>query len=136
MTWLLIALLAWIGGWWLNTVLAKRSEGFATLAIPIVFGVSVLTVWQGLVTGLNVPPVILPSPVAIGAALAGNVPTLWADFVQTVVKSVLPGYAIGCGGAFLTALAIDRSPFLQRGLLPIGNLAAAACRSWASRRSW
>ncbi len=25
----------------------------------------------------------------------------------------------------LTALAIDRSPFLQRGLLPIGNLAAA-----------
>ena len=37
----------------------------------------------------------------------------------------MPGYAIGCGAAFLTAIATDRSPFLQRGLLPIGNLAAA-----------
>ena len=69
-------------------------------------------------------PVILPTPVAIGSAFTGNIPTLWADFVQTVLKSVLPGYVIGCGAAFLTALAIDRSPFLQRGLLPIGNLAA------------
>ena len=90
----------------------------------MIFGV--LTVWHGLVRGLDVPPVILPSPVAIWSAFTGNIlPTLWADFVQTVLKSVLPGYVIGCGAAFLTALAIDRSPFLQRGLLPIGNLAAA-----------
>ncbi|MGI9504709.1 MAG: ABC transporter permease [Geminicoccaceae bacterium] len=125
MTWLLIALVAWAGGWWLNARLAKQSSGFATFAIPIVFGVSILTIWHGLVSGLNVPAVILPSPVAIWSALTSNIPTLWADFVQTVLKSVLPGYVIGCGAAFLTALAIDRSPFLQRGLLPIGNLAAA-----------
>ena len=125
MIWLLIALFAWIGGWWLNAALAKQRNGLATFAIPVIFGVTILVIWHGLVRGLNVPAVILPSPVAIGAALANNVPTLWADFVQTVLKSVLPGYMIGCGAAFLTALAIDRSPFLQRGLLPIGNLAAA-----------
>ena len=125
MTWLLVALIAWIGGWFLNAVLAKRNDGFATVMIPIVFGAAILVVWHGLVTGLNVPPVILPTPVAIGSAFAGNIPTLWADFVQTVLKSMLPGYVIGCGAAFVTALAIDRSPFLQRGLLPIGNLAAA-----------
>ncbi|HSF96885.1 MAG TPA: ABC transporter permease, partial [Thermohalobaculum sp.] len=49
----------------------------------------------------------------------------WADFFQTVIRSVLPGYAIGCGVAFATAILTDRSPFLQRGLLPLGNLAAA-----------
>ncbi len=125
MTWLLIALIAWAGGWCLNAWLAKQRSGFASFAIPIVFGVSILTIWHGLVSGLNVPAVILPSPVAIWSALTGNIPTLWADFVQTVLKSVLPGYVIGCGAAFLTAIAIDRSPFLQRGLLPIGNLAAA-----------
>jgi NitT/TauT family transport system permease protein len=125
MIWLLIALVAWIGGWWLNALLAKQKGGFSAIAIPIVFGASVLLIWHGLVKGLNVPSVILPTPVAIGAALVGNVPTLWADFVQTVLKSVLPGYVIGCGAAFLSAVAIDRSPFLQRGLLPIGNLAAA-----------
>jgi NitT/TauT family transport system permease protein len=125
MTWLLIALVAWIGGWLLNAALVRQNKGFATFAIPVIFGVTILIIWHALVRGLNVPPVILPSPTAIGSALANNIPTLWADFVQTVLKSVLPGYIIGCGAAFLTALAIDRSPFLQRGLLPIGNLAAA-----------
>ncbi|MEM8951377.1 MAG: ABC transporter permease, partial [Pseudomonadota bacterium] len=125
MIWLLIALFAWIGGWFLNAMLAKQDNGFSSFAIPVVFGVSILTIWHGLVKGLEVPAVILPSPVDIWGALTGNVPTLWADFVQTVLKSVLPGYVIGCGAAFLTAIAIDRSPFLQRGLLPIGNLAAA-----------
>ncbi|MGI9487874.1 MAG: ABC transporter permease [Geminicoccaceae bacterium] len=125
MIWLLIALAAWAGGWFLNAMLAKRNTRLTSFLVPLVFGVSVLTIWHGLVKGLGVPAVILPSPVEIWGALISNVLTLWADFVQTVLKSVLPGYVIGCGAAFLTALAIDRSPFLQRGLLPIGNLAAA-----------
>ena len=40
-------------------------------------------------------------------------------------KAVLIGYVLGCGSAFITAILIDRSPFLQRGLLPIGNLVSA-----------
>ena len=84
-----------------------------------------LVLWEGVVRGLGVPGVILPPPSAIWARLIVSLPTLWADFFQTAVRSVLPGYAIGCGAAFLTAIATDRSPFLQRGLLPIGNLAAA-----------
>ena len=50
---------------------------------------------------------------------------LWADFVQTVVKGALSGFVIGVGSAFAAALLIDRSPFLQRGLLPVGNFVAA-----------
>jgi NitT/TauT family transport system permease protein len=81
--------------------------------------------WEGITRGFNIPAVILPPPSAIWATLITSIPILWADFVQTFVKSVLTGYVMGCGAAFLIALAIDRSPFLQRGLLPIGNLAAA-----------
>jgi len=125
MIWLLIALFTWVGGWFLNSLLVRQKHQLATFLVPIIFGVTLLIIWHGLVRGLNVPPVILPSPIEIWSALTSNIPTLWADFVQTVLKSVLPGYAIGCGAAFLTALAIDRSPFLQQGLLPIGNLAAA-----------
>jgi NitT/TauT family transport system permease protein len=61
----------------------------------------------------------------IWAKLLTSIPILWADFVQTFVKAVLSGFAMGCGTAFVTAILIDRSPFLQRGLLPIGNLVAA-----------
>jgi NitT/TauT family transport system permease protein len=45
--------------------------------------------------------------------------------VQTAVKGALTGYLIGCAAAFATAIVIDRSPFLQRGLLPVGNFVAA-----------
>jgi NitT/TauT family transport system permease protein len=81
--------------------------------------------WEGLVRGLNVSPVILPPPSDVVARLASSVPTLWEDFVQTAVKGALSGYFIGCAAAFATAILIDRSPFLQRGLLPVGNFVAA-----------
>jgi len=69
--------------------------------------------------------VLLPAPSAIGHRFANSIPILIADFKQTFLKAVLIGYAIGCIAGFLVAIAIDRSPFLQRGLLPIGNLASA-----------
>ncbi|MCB1362141.1 MAG: ABC transporter permease, partial [Rhodobacteraceae bacterium] len=50
---------------------------------------------------------------------------LWGDFAQTILKGALAGYVIGCGAAVLVAIVVDRSPFLQRGLLPVGNFLAA-----------
>ncbi len=123
--WIAIALAVWGGAWAANLWLSRQPGRAAALVVPALFGITVLVLWQGIVRGLDVPLVILPAPSDIGAAIVANVSTLTADFVQTVLRSVLPGYAIGCGAGFLAALAIDRSPFLQRGLLPIGNLAAA-----------
>ena len=77
-----------------------------------------------LVRGLRVSPVILPTPSAIASRLAVSLPTLWADVVQTF-KGVLAGYLLGCGAGIAAALVIDRSPFLQRGLLPLGTLVSA-----------
>lgn len=106
--------------------LFARGEGRADrLASPILFGLLVLWLWQMLVVGLRVPFVILPPPSRIASALWENVGILREDFVQTYLHSVVIGYLIGCGAGFLLALAIDRSPFLQRGLTPIGNLVSA-----------
>lgn len=68
---------------------------------------------------------ILPPPSAIAARIAGSVDVLWIDFVQTVLKGALSGFAIGCGAAILFALVVDRYAFLRRGLLPVGNFLAA-----------
>ena len=128
MIWLAVAFGAWAVGWWVNTRLAAsalaRTRG-GKLAVPVIFGLTVLILWEGLVRGLGVSPVILPPPSAVAARLAVSLPMLWADFVQTAVKGALSGYLIGCAAAFLTAIVIDRSPFLQRGLLPVGNFVAA-----------
>ena len=93
--------------------------------IPITFGLTLLILWEAITRGANVPPVLLPAPSAIGAQLANSAPILWADFVQTFVKSVIPGYIIGCLAGLLVAIAVDRSPFLKAGLLPIGNFMSA-----------
>ncbi|MEM9146720.1 MAG: ABC transporter permease [Pseudomonadota bacterium] len=119
------AILLWLVGWWWNARLCRVETPVARYMVPAIFGATLLALWELLVRGLAVPAVILPPPSAIWAAILGNTAMLWADFVQTVIRSVLPGYLMGCGAAILVALAIDRSPFLQRGLLPIGNLAAA-----------
>ncbi len=118
----------WLAAWALNERIAASGWARAKvgrIAVPLLFGVTILVVWEGLVRGLSVPPVILPPPSAIAAKIAGSLPLLWVDFVQTFLKGALPGFLIGCGAAVATAIAIDRSPFLQRGLLPVGNFVAA-----------
>jgi NitT/TauT family transport system permease protein len=90
--------------------------------IPALFGIWILYVWQILVAGFSIPSVLLPAPSDIGKALVSGVGTLAGDFVQTFVKSVIPGYIIGNGVGFCVALIVDRFAFIKRGLLPFGNL--------------
>ena len=127
MIWFVAAILFWLGAWALNVVLSgsRSSPGLVGIAVPALFGAALLVLWEGMVRGLAVPAVILPAPSAIGSQIAGALPMLWGDFVQTILKGALSGYAIGCGAAVLVAVLIDRSGFLRRGLLPIGNFVAA-----------
>ena len=93
-----------------------------SLLAPGLLGVAVLILWEAACRGLPISPILLPPPSAIWAKLITAYPILWTDFVQTVVKAVIPGWLIGSGLGFLVALACDRSDFLRRGLLPLGNL--------------
>ncbi len=92
------------------------------LIVPFFFGLWVILLWEIICVGLNVPLLLLPAPSLIGVQIANSLDILYADFYQTVIKAVIPGYIYGCGSAFILSIFIDRSPFLQRGLLPIGNL--------------
>ncbi|MCU0801531.1 MAG: ABC transporter permease [Rhodobacteraceae bacterium] len=126
MIWVIGALAFWAVAWWLNVRLARLSlQGPARAVVPALFGVTLLVVWEGLVRGLEVSPVILPPPSAIGAALARSFAVLWVDVVATFVKGALTGFFIGCSAAFLVTLLIDRWPFFRDGLLPICNFVAA-----------
>ena len=103
----------------------KDSKGLAALLVPGLFGAWLIYLWQVGVTGFGVPSVLLPSPGRIAEVFMASTDTLQADFYQTFVKSVLTGFAMGCGSGFLVAVLVDRVPFLQRGLLPLGNFVSA-----------
>jgi len=120
-------LLAWLFAQQLALDLSRQHKPSRLLAllIPVMFGAAILVAWEAGTRGGNVPPVLLPSPSAIWARITGNLPMLGADFQQTFLKAVLAGYVIGNVVGLAIAIAIDRSPFLKRGLLPIGNFVSA-----------
>ena len=120
----LVALLA-VATWSVRRVAAIERYGAAgQLAAPLLFGVWVLVVWQLLTQALDVPQVLLPTPGHIGHSLVENAGVLGADFVQTVLHAALIGLAAGSALGFAVGVLIDRSPFLQRGLLPVAALAS------------
>jgi NitT/TauT family transport system permease protein len=101
------------------------SNRILNLAVPLLFGAVVFYLWEVLVRGFGVPPVIMPSPSAAAARFASSLPTLGQDFVQTFIRGVLIGYVIGCGAGLLVAIVAQRFAFLGRGLLPLGNFFSA-----------
>ena len=120
----------WLLGWSLVELILRKAPRrgwagrIAAAAVPLIFGATLLFWWEMIVRGLGVPAVILPPPSAIAARLVAAPGVLAADFVQTM-RGLLVGYFIGCGGGIGAAIAIDRVPFLQRGLLPLGTLVSA-----------
>ena len=128
MIWAGAAILFWLAAWRLNVVIANSPAAgtrWARIFVPALFGVTLLVLWEGLVRGFAVPPVILPAPSAVASRIGGSADILWQDFRQTILKGALSGYLIGCAAAVLTAIVADRYDFLRRGLLPVGNFVAA-----------
>ncbi len=123
--WLATAAVAVLAMLSVRAVAALDGSRWIGLLTAAVFGLWVLYFWQLLVTAFEVPRVLLPSPAFIYAATVDHAGTLWKDFLQTVMKAVLVGWLVGCALGFAVAVAIDRLPFLQRGLLPVASLTSA-----------
>jgi NitT/TauT family transport system permease protein len=126
-----IVLATWLGAALCVMALAAvRTRGAQSgrvleIAVPLLFGAFIFYLWEVSVRGFGVPPVLMPSPSAAAVRFMASLPILGADFVQTFVKGVLIGYAIGCGAGLAVAIVAQRFPFLGRGLLPLGNFFSA-----------
>jgi NitT/TauT family transport system permease protein len=127
----LVLAAAWLLAWLSVSLLSalrpidRTARSAIRLIIPVIFGIWILILWEGIVRGAGIPFVLLPAPSQIAARFAGSTPLLWADVQQTVFKAVLAGYVMGSGLGFLTAILADRFMFLRNGLLPIGNMVSA-----------
>ncbi len=127
----LLTLATWLGAALTLTRLAamRTADGamrlIEDLAVPLLFGAFLVYLWEVAVRGFGVSPVLMPAPSATAKRLVESLPVLGEDFVQTFLRSVLSGYAIGCSAGFFVAIIAHRFDFLQRGLLPLGNFVSA-----------
>ncbi|WP_298559507.1 ABC transporter permease [uncultured Aliiroseovarius sp.] len=128
MSWMILAFVFWIFAWGTNIALVRSRLSDTTAVkytVPILFGLTIVVLWEAAVHSFAISPAILPAPSAVADRFVNSTGMLWEDFVQTVLKGALRGYIFGVLAAFVVAILIDRSPFLTRGLLPIGNFVAA-----------
>jgi NitT/TauT family transport system permease protein len=117
-----VLLFAWVV---MQHISAQPASRIYALLVPALFGVALIYLWQSVVVGFAIPRILLPAPTEILVALRREAPTLADDFKQTFLKAVLAGFVLGNLLGLATALIVDRVPFLQRGLLPLGNFASA-----------
>lgn len=111
---------------WEILLLCSRDAGLLRqILVPVLFGLALIYLWEIVVRGAGIPLVLLPPPSLIAATFAAQTPALIGDFVQTILRSALRGYVMGCGAGFALAVVCDRFPSLGRGLLPYGNLVSA-----------
>ena len=90
------AIIFWILAWMVNVWISRQKENqFFNLVSPVLFGISIIFIWESCVVTFNVSPVILPPPSAIYLKFTSSIPILWEDFVQTAIKGALSGYIIG-----------------------------------------
>ena len=113
-----------VSGFYALNALADDDGQASVVLTPALFAVLVLFLWEVLTRGLNVPMILLPPPSIIGAAFWEMLPELLQDVQQTVLFAAIPGFLIGTGLGFLAGAAVDRSPFLQQGLMPLSNFAS------------
>ena len=128
--WLLVialGLCVWTSMKFLATIrlFDSKAQGLINLTIPALLGVWFISLWELATVGFAIPHVLLPSPSVVGEAIASSIPTLAADFNQTVIKAVIPGFVLGNLVGFSVAVLADKIPFLRRGLLPVGNMVSA-----------
>ncbi len=120
----------WLAAWMMVDTIANsggrnKSSGWKDLAPPVLFGLTLLLLWEWIVIGFGIPAINLLAPSAIGTALGRYANTLTQDFVWTFLHEALLGWLLGCAAGFAMALVADRIPFLRRGLLPLGNVVSA-----------
>lgn len=107
-------------------VFLSQFEGkIVRLITPLIFSMLILLIWQIICQGFNIPSILLPSPLAVVKAIILNLVILKEDFTQTVLRSVVPGWLIGCGAGFAVAILLDHSKFLRRGVLPLASAVSA-----------
>ncbi|WP_303976692.1 ABC transporter permease [Dongia mobilis] len=122
----ILILAATAAAWWLlGNLSALKGWPLLSIIVPAVFGLSLLLGWEFICRGYGVPKVLLPAPSQVWDAFFRELPTLIGDFRQTFMKAVIAGFALGNVLGLATALIVDRVPFLQLGLLPLGNMVSA-----------
>jgi NitT/TauT family transport system permease protein len=95
----------------------RKQARFWRVAAPLAVGIVLLALWQAIVQSEDVPPYILPGPIAIARALSSDGPSLLGSLLVTLRITLAALFAAAVlGGAI--ALLFSLSRILALSLFP------------------
>ena len=109
----------------MNTLTAARPLLFQPrvqrIAYPVLVGVVLLLLWQGLVSGLELPPYLVPSPLLMMQTLVTDWATLGGSLLVTVKITLLAFVAATVAGVLISFLFVQ-SKAIETALFPYAVL--------------
>lgn len=96
----------------------KRLQNTTNKIIPVIVIVVLLLIWQVISMAGIIPKFMLPSPVEVGKAFAGDFLLLMEHAKATLAEAFL-GLFFGILLAFAAAVLMDHFPYVYKGLYPI-----------------
>jgi NitT/TauT family transport system permease protein len=93
----------------------------ARVLYPLLVALLLLGTWQGVVTGLALPPYLLPSPLLVLQTLVADGPVLWAALLVTL-KITLLSFAAAVLLGTLISFVFVQSRALETALFPYAVL--------------
>ncbi|WP_428684510.1 ABC transporter permease [Reyranella sp.] len=89
----------------------------ARIVAPVLMGLFMLALWEGLVRAMAIPPYILPGPILVAKTLGADWGTLWPALVVTLsitLQALLAAVVVGV----LLALLFSLSRWIELSLFP------------------
>jgi NitT/TauT family transport system permease protein len=89
----------------------------ARILAPLLMGLFMLVLWEGLVRAMAIPPYILPGPILVAKTLVSDWGTLWPALVVTLtitLQALLAAVVVGV----LLALLFSLSRWIELSLFP------------------
>ena len=99
----------------------SRVREYAPAALVLVMA---LLLWEAVVFAFAIEFYLLPAPHVIVQSLRETYPVLVEAGLYTFTEAVV-GYALGCGGGILAAMAASRSPAFATVVLPYAVASAS-----------
>lgn len=88
---------------------------------PFVVIITMLALWEVAVRIFQPAPYLLPGPIAVAQAIAGDFDRLLAATIRTATSAFL-GFAIAAAGGVLLGTLLSISRFVERGFYPLATL--------------
>src|SRR5581483_5663535 len=83
------------------------------ILFPLLLGAALLALWQGIVTAKQIPPYVLPSPLAIAKAFADNFTSLMISMLATLQVTVI-AFAAALVAGVAMAILFSQSRLAER----------------------